>query len=91
MFLLIFFLKKKQKKASQKKIDHDGDDNNMTIINPTNDPGRYSAIATAVKDDGINPTAIQPGEIDKRMHIPYASLHFTKEIGAGSYGKVFVG
>lgn len=87
VFLLIFFLKKK--KANQKKAN-DGDDN-MTIINPANDSGRYSAIVSATKDDGINPTAIQPSEIDKRMHIPYSSLLFTKEIGAGSYGKVFVG
>ncbi|MBP5977802.1 hypothetical protein HW132_35170, partial [Brasilonema sp. CT11] len=29
-------------------------------------------------------------EIDKRLHIPYKSLVFIKEIGAGSYGKVFL-
>ncbi len=40
---------------------------------------------------GINPTAIKPSEVDKRMQIPYKSLFFAREIGAGSYGKVFQG
>lgn len=61
--------------------------------------GSYSAVpldgsASTVGGDafqGINPTAIQPSEIDKRMQIPYKSLLFLREIGAGSYGKVFQG
>ena len=54
--------------------------------------GKYSNLNSMQSDDGIAaPTAIQPSEIDKRMHIPYKSLVFTKEIGAGSYGKVYLG
>ncbi len=59
--------------------------------------GQYNSIpegGTETSDIGaseINPTGINPSEIDKRMHIPYKSLVFTKEIGAGSYGKVFLG
>ncbi len=30
-------------------------------------------------------------DIDKRLHIPYKSLMFVKEIGAGSFGKVYSG
>ncbi len=92
VFLLVFFLRKKKKKADKKK-DNDAldGDASMSVINPAADPGRYSAIVSTAKDDGLNPTAIQPSEIDKRMQIPYKSLRFIKEIGAGSYGKVFVG
>lgn len=60
--------------------------------------GQYNSLPEGLKGDesdvgasDINPIGINPAEIDKRMHIPYKSLVFTKEIGAGSYGKVFLG
>jgi hypothetical protein len=34
---------------------------------------------------------IKSDSIDDRLKIPYKSLVFKKEIGAGSYGKVYVG
>lgn len=48
---------------------------------------------TGVKpdEDILNPYAIKSTEIEKRMHIPYGSLAFVKELGAGSYGKVYLG
>ncbi len=52
---------------------------------------RKNKRANAENMTTFNPTAIQPGEIDKRMHIPYKSLVLKDEIGSGSYGKVFVG
>ncbi len=55
---------------------------------------QYNSIpqdVSASNDTEINPTGINPADIDKRMHIAYKSLVFTKEIGAGSYGKVFLG
>ncbi len=65
---------------------------------PANDraSGQYSNIPKIDNENDIgaleiNPTGINPAEIDKRMHIPYKSLVFAKEIGAGSYGKVFLG
>ncbi len=33
----------------------------------------------------------RPSQDIDRMNIPYAELHFHREIGAGAYGKVFVG
>ncbi len=65
---------------------------NYSNFTSTSD-GKYSNLnAVQSDDDGIAaPTAIQPSEIDKRMHIPYKSLVFVKEIGAGSYGKVYLG
>lgn len=42
-------------------------------------------------EDILNPYAIKSTEIEKRMHIPYSSLAFVKELGAGSYGKVYLG
>ncbi len=58
---------------------------------PNIDTVRSDKSDIAVTVSEINPTGINPSEIDKRMHIPYKSLVFTKEIGAGSYGKVFLG
>jgi hypothetical protein len=38
-----------------------------------------------------NVSAIKLPDIEKRLHIPFDSLVFENEIGAGSYGKVFLG
>jgi hypothetical protein len=66
------------------------DSRKYSNINLTN--GKYSSVEAAGGDDGIAvPISIQPSEIDKRMHLPYKSLVFVKEIGAGSYGKVYLG
>jgi hypothetical protein len=66
------------------------DSRKYSNINLTN--GKYSSVESAGGDDGIAvPISIQPSEIDKRMHLPYKSLVFVKEIGAGSYGKVYLG
>lgn len=42
----------------------------------------YSAINLPSKDDPL---------FEKKMLIPFKQLSFTKEIGAGSFGKVFLG
>ncbi len=67
------------------------DNSKYSNINLTGN-SKYGNVSVAGSDDGIAvPTSIQPSEIDKRMHIPYKSLVFVKEIGAGSYGKVYLG
>ncbi len=104
VFLLVFFLKKKQRRK-KKKNEAEPDEVPMTeTAEPEtygNIPGvmpnnKYSAMAMTSgsgpsSDDGIVPANIQPSEIDKRLHIPHRSLVFVKEIGAGSYGKVYLG
>ena len=95
--------KKKAKEDETPMTDVNGDGKTYSNI-PNNDAskygnmdavsGKYSNITRtgAPEDDGIAvPTNIQPSEIDKRMHIPYKSLVFVKEVGAGSYGKVYLG
>ena len=73
-------------------------------VRPT-DPGVYQNIPSNIASNNTytslgnvtNDTfatasaAIELPDIDKRLHIPYKSLVFIKEIGAGSYGKVFLG
>ncbi len=106
LFVLLFMLKKKRDQKKKQKDDktpmYQVDTNSTYGKMPANkgkygnftsSDGKYSNMSTEVtSDDGIAaPTAIQPSEIDKRMHIPYKSLVFVKEIGAGSYGKVYLG
>jgi predicted Ser/Thr protein kinase len=69
-----------------------------TVPGNSRSSAQYNSLPEGVTGDNsevgasdINPLGINPGEVDKRMHIPYKSLVFTKEIGAGSYGKVFLG
>ncbi len=98
LLLLLLLLKKrrdkKKKQGDQVPMTNDAERTYAGI--PT---GKYSnfnttneSVTTATEEDGIAvPTSIKPSEIDQRMHIPYKSLVFVKEIGAGSYGKVYLG
>jgi predicted Ser/Thr protein kinase len=79
-------------------------DSALPSVRPT-DPGVYQNIPSNVASNNTytslgnvtNDTfatasaTIELPDIDKRLHIPYKSLVFIKEIGAGSYGKVFLG
>jgi hypothetical protein len=96
VFLLVFFLKKKQKrknKPDEVPMTGTGDEPTYGNIPGMIGNNKYSAVGNTVpaNDDGLVPANIQPSEIDKRLHIPHKSLVFVREIGAGSYGKVFLG
>jgi predicted Ser/Thr protein kinase len=103
LFLLLYLRKRKQNKDKSDDGDK-SDDTKRQTVEPSNYatiPSRtsvsgYGAIPDGGRADtdtfqGINPTSIHPSEVDKRMQIPYKSLFFAREIGAGSYGKVFQG
>ncbi len=60
--------------------------------NNTTNKNTYTSLGNVTNDSFTTASAaIELPEIDKRLHIPYKSLVFIKEIGAGSYGKVFLG
>jgi hypothetical protein len=97
VFLLVFFLKKNQKRKNKPDevpiTGTPGDEPTYGNIPGMIGNNKYSAVGNTVpaNDDGLVPANIQPSEIDKRLHIPHKSLVFVREIGAGSYGKVFLG
>jgi predicted Ser/Thr protein kinase len=105
VFLLVFFLKKrnrrrKQENAADSKPSTSSDVLPLTDVDKSGSGGeesKYRAMSTTLNlsaEPGSKPMTmktIQPADVDKRMYIPYHSLSFTREIGAGSYGKVFLG
>lgn len=101
IFLIVFFVKKRKDKQNKGGSRGEGDDSvPMAQLTPTytDVPAQESGrvYENMPQNDGkamqtIDPTGIKPAEIEARMHIPYKSLVFLKEIGSGSYGKVFLG
>lgn len=104
IFLVVFFVKKRKDKQKKSGGKGEGDGSvPMAQLTPTytevpaEETGSDSKVyQTMPKNDEnatqkIDPTGIKPAEIEARMHIPYKSLVFLKEIGSGSYGKVFSG
>lgn len=101
-FLLAFLLRRRNKKKIQKVAnqknslsDFESPENGrnkwnlgeITLSNP-----KYTSIGLmdVNNDTSATASALLP-DIDKRLHISYSSLVFIREIGAGSYGKVFLG
>jgi predicted Ser/Thr protein kinase len=69
----------------------EGERQNLQSSNANEKYTPLGLTATSKNDSFIVASAIDLPNIEKRLHIPYKSLVFVKEIGAGSYGKVFSG
>ncbi len=103
IFLIVFFVNKRKKNKGDSKKDDSDDTQPMAQLTPTayadvpstgGDGRVYRNMPNEQENNSvqrIDPNGIKPNEIEARMHIPYKSLVFLKEIGAGSYGKVFLG
>ncbi len=63
------------------------DTNSSTMASPL-----YTGFdQSALEASEISTTARIASSVDDRMNIPYSELRFVREIGAGAYGKVFIG
>lgn len=98
IFLVVYLRRKKQKDDRQQELNkmsvegQSGTEGNYGLISGKSGSTLYAAVSEdADEQPGFVPNVVQPSEIDKRMQIPYKSLAFNREIGAGSYGKVFQG
>ncbi len=62
--------------------------------NDTNSSTMASPLYTGVDQlevSEISTTAKIASSVDDRMNIPYSDLKFVREIGAGAFGKVYIG
>jgi hypothetical protein len=57
------------------------------MVPPTSGGNKYGAISSI---EASSATTIVT-KTDDKLNVPYSELKFNKEIGAGAYGKVFIG
>ncbi len=98
--LLVLLLTLRRRRKAKKGNDEHGNDtsmdidNNSTLMTSLSDADKYSPmpdVNITNKDATTRYIALESLDIERRMQVPYKSLVFLREIGAGSYGKVFQG
>jgi flagellar biosynthesis/type III secretory pathway M-ring protein FliF/YscJ len=89
IFFIVFFVRKnKAKKANSKKKRLEDEDKTKYEAIQLNNP---VITLTNTTSSSVSSGTFDTESIDKRLRIPYKRLKFIKEIGSGSYGKVFCG
>lgn len=88
IFFIVFFAKRnkaKKEEKKQRKFEDEGK-TKYEAIQLNNPVANITNTSSSVSSGAFDAEAI-----DKRLRIPYKRLKFIKEIGSGSYGKVFYG
>lgn len=68
------------------KPKENNDTNSSTMASPI-----YNSSGAEALDASEITAKIIASSVDDRMNIPYSDLKFIREIGAGAFGKVFIG
>lgn len=64
----------------------DNDTNSSTMASPL-----YTGVDQLEASEISTTAKTIASSVDDRMNIPYSELKFVREIGAGAYGKVYIG
>eukprot|EP00029_Vermamoeba_vermiformis_P001200 TRINITY_DN1136_c0_g1_i1.p1 TRINITY_DN1136_c0_g1~~TRINITY_DN1136_c0_g1_i1.p1 ORF type:complete len:969 (-),score=158.75 TRINITY_DN1136_c0_g1_i1:37-2943(-) len=81
--LLIVLLQRRKRRKNKSGPFQGGDDDGG--------PTQYDQIYVNSSTLDSEPMDLSRFTVDERLHIKYAELKFLKEIGAGAFGKVFIG